>query len=169
LLQIRPALPKSLGDVIGKMLRKDPEERYADPSELLRNLQSIDISSSNDQKRQFPIRTVLLLLIIVLSIAAFAILKNRKPALSTNMPMQPVLVILPFRTIGGPAESRFYSDGLTEAVTAHLARLADPAYARIVPASEIRNKRVTDGQEARRQFGADLVLAGTLYQSGSSV
>ena len=168
LLQICPALPKALGDIVAKMLRKDPEERYAKPSELLQDLKRIDLGSSSDQKRFGILTPVLVLMLIALSIAV-VILKNRKPAPSPDLPMQPILVVLPFHTIGGATESRFYSDGLTEAVTADLARLADPAYARVVPASEIRNKRVGDGQEARRQFGADLVLAGTLYQSDSTI
>jgi eukaryotic-like serine/threonine-protein kinase len=168
LLQICPALPKALSDVVDKMLRKDPEERYANPSELLWDLQRTDVGSSDDQKKRSRILIpALLLILIMLSIPALVILTNRKTTLSPDLPMQPILVVLPFRTIGGPAESRFYSDGLTEAVTADLARLADPAYARVVPASEIRIKRVGDGQEARRQFGADLVLAGTLYESGT--
>jgi eukaryotic-like serine/threonine-protein kinase len=169
LLQICPALPKALGDIVHKMLRKDPEERYSKPLELLQDLRRIDLGSSNDQKRRSGILTPALVLILIALSIAVVMLRNRKPTLSPDLPMQPILVVLPFHTIGGAPERQFYSDGLTEAVTADLAQFADPANARVVPASEIRSKRVGDGREARRQFGADLVLAGTLYDSGTSM
>jgi len=66
--------------------------------------------------------------------------------------------VLPFTAVGGGSDEQVYCDGLTETVTAKLAR--DP-FLQVPSALEIRAKNVSSIDEARTQFGANLVLVAS--------
>src|SRR6185369_9841510 len=75
------------------------------------------------------------------------------------------LVVLPFRAVGDTKEAQPYSDGFTETLTVRLSQLATSSDLVVIPATEVRARNVGTAEEARKQFAATLILAGTLYQS----
>jgi len=73
--------------------------------------------------------------------------------------------VLPFKPVGGGSDEQAYCDGFTETVTAGLAR--EPSL-QVPSALEIRDKHVTSIENARTQFGANLVLAASWQRIGHS-
>jgi serine/threonine protein kinase/Flp pilus assembly protein TadD len=165
LANLNAAVPRPLMAVIDRLLRKDRKDRYPNPEKLLADLKAIKLPQGVRPPRlrlRVPVIPSVIVLAVVVAIIGF--LWNRKSTPSRSAP-QRNLVVLPFRAINGTAENRFYSDGLTETVTARLNRLGSSI--QVAPATEVRARRITTAEDARKQFSADLILAGTFDQAGS--
>jgi serine/threonine-protein kinase len=77
------------------------------------------------------------------------------------------IAVLPLTPIGGEAENRLVSDGLAEVLTTRLTELERLSGSlRIVPSSEVRREQITSARDARRAFGVDLVVTGSIQQTG---
>jgi eukaryotic-like serine/threonine-protein kinase len=83
-----------------------------------------------------------------------------------GIPQQKNLVVLPITSIEGQPNEQIYCAGLTETVTAKMARLPS---VQVPSALEVRAKKVTDIQTARNQLGANLVLVASWQQVHNSV
>jgi tetratricopeptide (TPR) repeat protein len=77
------------------------------------------------------------------------------------IPGQSNIAVLPFQVIGGDQNLSAITDGLVEVVTAKLGAIDLPGNALIVPASEIRSRKISSPAEAKRIYGANLVIAGS--------
>jgi serine/threonine-protein kinase len=71
--------------------------------------------------------------------------------------------------VGGDAQTAAFGAGLTETLTAKLTQLTGDPSLQVVPATEIRGKHVSTVDEARNEFGVNLVLEGSLHKSGEQV
>ncbi|MBZ5627476.1 MAG: protein kinase [Acidobacteriia bacterium] len=78
------------------------------------------------------------------------------------------LAVLPFTSTEGDASAQAFSAGLTEAISARLGGGADESI-QVVPTGELRSQKVDSVDKARQQFGVDLVLTGSLRESGNLV
>jgi len=58
---------------------------------------------------------------------------------------------------------------MTETLTAKLAQLSDRDSLQLVSTREIEAQGITNAEQARREFGVDLVLEGSLQQAGSQL
>ena len=77
-----------------------------------------------------------------------------------------IMAVLPFDAVGGDAGTSALGLGLTETLTAKLVQASDSNMIQVVSARELRARGVKTAEEARREFGTDLVLEGSLQQSG---
>jgi tetratricopeptide (TPR) repeat protein len=59
-----------------------------------------------------------------------------------------------------------YATGLTELIGARLAALTVSHPLQVTSSDEVAARRITTAPEARQEFGADIVLTGSLYRSG---
>jgi tetratricopeptide (TPR) repeat protein/TolB-like protein len=82
------------------------------------------------------------------------------------IPQEKQLAVLPFEVVGGNPSARAFGDGLIETLTAKLTQLTARHTLQVVPASEVRARKVTSSQSAREELGVNLVLTGSLEQSG---
>jgi serine/threonine-protein kinase len=79
------------------------------------------------------------------------------------------IAILPFEVIGGGEETRAISDGLVDTLTSRLSETESvQKQLLIVPASEIRSRKITSAEEARRVYGATLVVTGSVQGGGET-
>jgi tetratricopeptide (TPR) repeat protein len=78
------------------------------------------------------------------------------------------LAVLPFSATEGDAGAQAFSNGLTEAISARLGGGPDESV-QVIPSSELRSQKVDSVDKARQQFGADIVLTGSLRESGNLV
>ncbi|MGE5323172.1 MAG: tetratricopeptide repeat protein, partial [Actinomycetota bacterium] len=77
---------------------------------------------------------------------------------------------LPITSIGDSAGDTTLADGLMESLTSKLSNLEVGNQSLwVVPASEVRRRKVTDPSEALKTFGANLVVTGTLQRSGGNI
>ncbi len=81
-----------------------------------------------------------------------------------------LVAILPFEVLGSSAETSEIASGLAEILTAALSDFEriDRTIAAI-PSNEIRRRNINSAAEARRVYGANLVVAGTAQAMGSHV
>ena len=158
------SVPKDVSDIVKRMLEKRPEDRHATPAELLSDLEAAK-GAAPLRQRFHPWYAAAGILLVLLLAMFVGLLRQDTVETPAQTPQQRNLVVLPFRSIGGTPEDQIYSDGLTETLTSRLSRLTDSPGLLVTPASEVRARRVTTAEEARKQFEADVVLAGTLHQS----
>ena len=77
-------------------------------------------------------------------------------------------VILPCRT-NSDATAQAYCDGLTDTLSAKMTPLAVSRGLQVTSTLEVRRRGVTDATQARRDFGATLVLEGSILRAADSV
>ncbi len=87
-----------------------------------------------------------------------------------GLPEEPKLAVLLFESVGGGEEARAFADGLTETLTAAITQLrAVRGSLWVVPASEVRSQDVRSVREARRAFGVNLAVTGSVRRSAEGV
>jgi tetratricopeptide (TPR) repeat protein len=78
------------------------------------------------------------------------------------------IAVLPLETVGGSAETQAVGDGLMDSLAGLLSNL-DPATHNlwVIPASDVRARKVKDSEAAFREFGATIVVQGRFERSGN--
>jgi serine/threonine protein kinase/tetratricopeptide (TPR) repeat protein len=161
--------------IVGKMMAKNREDRYATAADLDVDLRLLSRSAQlqHARPRQIPKKFLVLMTGVVL-IAALGFLA-RNPRVQeraktllgvAHVPRQKLLAILPFRALEGDVQTASFTDGLTATLTTKLTQLTDNHSLGVISASEIQAKQVTTADQAYAEFGVNLVLEGTLSQSG---
>jgi TolB-like protein/tetratricopeptide (TPR) repeat protein len=145
---LHPGLPAALDRIVERCLAKRPDERYPSAAELHRELAAL-------QRRAEPTAVPLPRGVDVLGPS----LAHRPSA---------AVAVLPLRNLAGDAGQDYFSDGLTEAMIANLAKIGGMRV--ISRASVMRYK--TDRPELRqvaRELGVDYLLEGSVLRSGDSL
>ncbi len=182
---VNSAVPQDLENIIAKMLAKDPATRYRWAAEVLADLRAVERGSytapiSVAPPRPEPARgrrmkdvAIALLAVIILGAGAAAIPSVRQQISGwlgiSAIPQERQLAVLPFEVVGGDPTARAFGDGLTETLTAKLTQLTASHALQVISASEVRSNRVTTPGQAREEFGVNLILEGSLSQSGNLV
>lgn len=193
---IRLDLPPGLQGIMGKALEKDCDLRYQHASDICADLKRIKRDTESGQiasgakafertnlqsgksaskwsavsrwvgRHYFLSGAGCFLLLLVFAMLFFRLRNGAWPGVSGPLlPNQKNLVVLPFTAVGGQPEEQIYCDGFTETVTAKLAQLNS---LQVAPALEVRTKRVANIQEAKTQFGANLVLVASWQRQQNS-
>jgi eukaryotic-like serine/threonine-protein kinase len=84
------------------------------------------------------------------------------------------IAVLPFDNIGNDSANEAISEGLQDSLTSKLSNLEDSGTAAqqslwVVPSSEVRRRKVSDPESALREFGATLVVKGSVMRDNSGV
>ena len=159
--------PDSLVRVVSRMLQKNPSSRYANADELLLDL--LAARRNTDRRASWHIFAAAGVAAILSLLLVFALVRGVSNSRQLNIPKAKNLTILPFRTIGTDANLQFYGDGLSETLNARLSELTLDRELQVVPFSEVRARKVDSVEGARNEFGANLLLNGTLQFSGDLV
>ena len=193
--RLNPQVPQRLEDIILKALEKDRALRYQHASDLCSDLKRLkrDIESGRRdsppplQEQRPPTASIssahqgafksgrrnyllialgcVLLSLVLLGFMSKSSDRTWQRLFGPNIPQQKNLVVLPFTTLDSQPGEQIYCDGFTETVTAKLAHLES---LHVPLAREVRNKHISTIQEARKQFGANLVLAASWQRSQDS-
>jgi serine/threonine protein kinase/tetratricopeptide (TPR) repeat protein len=170
-------VPEGLEQIIGKMLAKNREDRYATAADLDVDLRLLSRSAQLPRAplpRRIP-KKLLVLVTGVFLIAALGLLATNRTIqqhakgwleMAHVQARQKQLAILPFRAVEGGPEAASFTDGLTATLTAKLTQLTDNHSLGVISASEIQAKHVTTADQAYAEFGVNLVLEGSLSKSG---
>jgi tetratricopeptide (TPR) repeat protein/tRNA A-37 threonylcarbamoyl transferase component Bud32 len=168
---VRPDVPPALDRVVGRLMSKDVGERYQSAQDALHDLQRIrsgtaeaSLLSTRTLKLGTPARPFRGAAIggaaVVVIVALAAGFWPKPPVLPENKHV----LVLPLRSIDGDANQEVLCDGLTETLTT---ALTQTGLLSVVPASDARKMETV--QQARREFGVNLVLSGSLQRRGDSV
>jgi serine/threonine protein kinase/tetratricopeptide (TPR) repeat protein len=174
-------LSPRLEEIILKCLEKDPTNRYQAAKEVDADLGQLTSPVAPTEPRsghasRSGLRKAMLACALV--VIAFSILAtvsfSLRPRIenwlgSIRLPREKQVAVLPFNVVGGDPKSQAFSDGLTETLTAKLTQLTTDRSLQVVPAAELRAKGVKTADDARKEFGVNLVLEGSLDKSGNLV
>jgi tetratricopeptide (TPR) repeat protein/TolB-like protein/tRNA A-37 threonylcarbamoyl transferase component Bud32 len=180
--EFNPRVPAELERIVGKMLAKDPRERYASSADLL-----VDLRALEEPRKQLPARAAglrawasrrrgLLPAFAALGMiaAAIALTPAARQRVRDWLGASPVLheksvAVLPFTVLGADKQSTPFSDGLTEVLTTKLTQLTLDPTLQVVSAPDVRARGATTVDAARKEFGVTLALLGSLQAVGDQL
>ncbi len=187
---INARISPQLEQIVLKALDKDPDRRYQSSRELCVDLNRLIAASDSSllasesarlhrldaiASRSFFSRAAhswkaRLLLAIVFLLGIWIGFHNRNRILpGGNSPRQRLLAVLPFTSIAKDAETTALGAGMSETLTAKLSQLSNTNALQLVSTREMEAQKVSTADEARREFGVDLVLEGSLQHFGDMV
>jgi serine/threonine protein kinase/tetratricopeptide (TPR) repeat protein len=174
---INGKIATGLESVILRTLDKDPDRRYRSAGELRLDLNRLLPSASGTSsglatdgqaktgKRKVITIGVSVVALILLAFAGWMWKSHRRPP----QPGPRILAVLPFRALTGSESTSALGAGMTETLTAELAQVSDRDMLQLVSIGEIEAQGIKTAEQARRDFGVDLVLEGSLQQEGSEL
>jgi eukaryotic-like serine/threonine-protein kinase len=173
--------PPELVQIVGVSMAKDPAQRYVSAQKLVEDLRKIQAQVTTTKflpmpvervpsaRRRLLFRVAMVISIAVLIAAGLELPKLRHWLAGSKAHPSMRLAVLPFTSVGGDADSKAFSDGLTETLAAKLTQLTGSYPLQVVPPSEVRGEGITTVDQARKGFGVNRVLVGTLHESGNRV
>jgi serine/threonine-protein kinase len=170
-----PKTPEALGLIVERCLAKAPADRFDSTTDLARALQNI-CDHMRSGRTLAPITRPVThrrgrrwawaaAVAIGLTLAGAGVWRQMTPS-TTSLPGSRQVALLPFANVGGDPTNQALADGLAEVLTTRLTQLERfTGGLQVVPAVEVRQQRVQSATEARRAFGVNLVVSGSLQRS----
>src|SRR5216684_905100 len=163
-------VPAGLAAVIRRCLEKEPARRYQRASEVRAALEALEPTGAlagAAARAETPGRSVLwgavaLVVVLLAGVGIDMAWRNSKRAKAPAsgaiaVPERVQLAILATSGEAGTAEAAF-DDGLVETLTSRLTELTQKHPLAVIPASEVRARKVTTVDAARAAFGINLGL-----------
>jgi len=146
-------VPASFAAVVHRCLALDPGERFPGAADLLAALQAVDLTPRWSRRR------------LLAGLGAAAAVAGVTMWAAWPPPRRRVMAVLPLRAADGDAESDVLGRGLTATLIERLALM--PALS-LLPRSLVANfaDDTRDARAVAREFGADLVIDGTVRRHG---
>ncbi len=135
---LRPEVPGDLEEIVGKAIRKDPNERHRSSEELTKALSSLKESLETEQARVEP--------------------EGRE-----NIPS---IAVLPFVNMSPDPENQYFGDGLAEELINALAQIEGLRVAARTSAFRFRGEEIDLG-EVGRKLKVSAVLEGSVRKAGN--
>jgi eukaryotic-like serine/threonine-protein kinase len=174
--RFNPQVPSALESIVSRMLAKAPEQRLASALQLAAELRCMSLQELTTPPPAalpgFRISRAAILVLLVVILLLGVVLKRHQIEhwFSTrDIPEQKYLAVLPFNSSAGDANSRAFSAGLTESLAVRLKRVGTRYPLQVVPPSEMLAEGVNTVEQAHKSFGANLVLEGSVRESGTLV
>lgn len=136
----------------------------------------VDLKDAHKKKKPIYKRVESILAGVVLLVGLFLLLipsiRQRimeRLGMENSLPRNGLLV-LPFRNVGNDPNHQVFCDGMMETVTSQLSQLDQLVSSLwIVPAVEVYDKQIRSAREARRLFGVNVVVTGSIQYQNSLV
>lgn len=162
---IRPEVPPHWDQVIARCLRYEAAERFQSAAEVAAALERPG-RSARAAWRAAPRPAAGLALAAALGFGAWTVRSRLVP----SAPPQERVAVLEFENIGGDPANQAFCEGLMESLTGKLTELEPfQGTLSVVPASDVRREKVASARDARRGFGVNLVITGSVQRSPSGV
>lgn len=164
-----PSLSPQLQKIILTCLEKDPALRLYTAGELSKTLSLLRTGEQAKPRPWWLDRFLIPALVLSLAVAAVAYWwshpRPQPPDLTSSTRL---LAIFSVSAPGSSAETVAF-DGLISTLTSRLAKLSSSHHLQVIPATEIRAKKVTTLQEASVQFGVGLGLELSIERANDMV
>lgn len=176
-----------LKDVVGKCMQRDPVMRYASARPLYQDLLAISeggkpkfsgITARANRARSLTIfagltiAVVLGLIVLIAPVRArLAGIFHRQAATQAGalLPSQQNLALLPISVAGDDPKLQAFADGIAASLASKLSEISENHTLEVVSSNQLRDKKVTNPQQAFQQFGANLALQINLQQASDLV
>lgn len=177
--QIREGLPADLDRIVGRCLRKRPDERYSDTRALLAALHELDTDRAGGaagptwrRRRALWVMSAALasLVAVVVFVAGPRSGEHGQvtPAEAAATLGTPSVAVLPFHNLSSQVENEYFSAGMTEEIIGKLSRIGE-----LEVASRSQVAAYTASDRDVEQIGDELqvryVLDGSVRRAGDQV
>jgi len=156
--------------VILRALEKDPGERYQSAGDLRIDLNSLATGTmpiyAKPASRRWTWWFSAAAMAIVLAVAGFWWM-HREPKLPALEDQ--VMAVLPFESVANDAPTNALGVGLSETLTAKLVQASENGHLQFVSTRDLVAHGIKTADQARQEFGTDLVLEGSLQQFGDQI
>lgn len=183
LRELNPKSPPEFDRIVGKMLAKNPAQRYSTAADLAVDLRALQLTLTRSDVRvvrQLPVRRRrrampwVVLMVSAAVLVAMAVYAPARQQLKMWLGISPIprtklVAVLPLSVVDADVQTAAFGAGLTDTLTAKLTQLTGDPSLQVVPSSEIRGEHVSTVDEARKEFGVNLVLEGSLHKSGQQI
>jgi serine/threonine-protein kinase len=177
---LNPEISPGLEAVIMKALDREADLRYQSARELKGDLGRIaagdelptetlrraSVLAFQLRRRNRKVALILAAVLLAGITAGYAFRRWWPTPLSTK---QQIMAVLPFDTLGQDVATSALGLGLTETLTAKLVQASDTDAIQVVSPRDLRDQGVKTAEDARREFGTDLVLESSLQRSGHTI
>ena len=174
-------IPDDLDRIVQRCMAKEPADRYQSASDLLDDLQSASAvlrtgettaGDTIDRRPSRPLvtrrRAITIAAILLAGLFLFAYMISHWHSVQSWISSAPDsesirLIVLPFTNIGDDASRQYFSDGLVETITSSLTQMEQ--FQRdlwVVPSGEARRDDVRSAGQARKIFGVNYVITGSI-------
>jgi serine/threonine-protein kinase len=169
--ELRPDAPAKLIEIIDRLLKKNPGERYRNAAEVVSELESAGFlgvsgskSSESPPKSRFGISWLMALVVILLVIVIWKWFLPDLGVKDESLPRS--LAVLPFKNLG-PTEDEYFAEGITNDIISHLATIKG-----LLVISRTGSMRYRDSVYVPGEIGEDLgvsyILTGTILWDKST-
>jgi serine/threonine protein kinase/tetratricopeptide (TPR) repeat protein/TolB-like protein len=183
---LNPSLAPAFELIVNKALEKDKSRRYQSAFELRTDLERLmrDTMPARTSARDAATRSrfaaipsrrfwlpagVMTLLFSLL--VAIPVIRHRIGdwLIRAAVPEKKLLAVLPFSAVNAGSETEAFAKGLAETLTSRLTRLTDNHSLQVIPASQLLESHAGSIGQARRDFGINLALEGSVERAGNQV
>src|SRR5208283_1705554 len=172
--ELNPKISEGLERVILRALQKDPKERYQSAGDLRIDLANLATGTAPIYPKQAPAHnwprwlpiTIAAAVVLVIVGAGVWWMRHRAGPLA---PEERMMAVLPFESVANDAPTNALGLGLTDTVTAKLVQAVDGGTLQLVSTRDLIAHGVKTSEQARSEFGTDLVLEGSMQQQGTRI
>jgi tetratricopeptide (TPR) repeat protein len=170
LAELRSDVPPRLDAIVQTCLAKEAQERWADASDLHRELQWTAQEAAEERSRSWgDVRRGAALVAGVAGLLAVAAGVPRIVQIPRLNAAARHVVVLPCDGAAGGDTDRVYCEGIADTLTASLAQFTASQPMQVTPASEVRARGIRTAVDARRALGATLAFEGSVQRAADAV
>ncbi len=185
---VRFGVEQRLAEVIGRMMLKDPAQRYQSINEIITDLQEFAKTAPTETMiwrtraeaakpaawrqwlRSHKFAAIASAIVLVMAAATVPVMRHtQRVSRVLGISKAPQVAVLSFQSIGGKPSDQAFADGLSDVITSELTQLTDRYALQVVPATEVRSAKVNSVASARQLYGVDLVVAGSIQPVANMV
>ncbi len=169
--------PAELQQIISKTLCKDREERYHSARELLKVLK--DLRHKLEVEAELQVSTAALpwlrwirspaALMLVLCALALALPFFRLRNLTTSLPPEKSIAVLPLENLSDDKENAFFADGVQDELLSNLSKIKDLKVISRTSVMQYKSGTRRNLKEIAQQLGVSNVVEGSVRRSGDHV
>ncbi len=168
-----PELDRNWEKAILQCLTREPKDRPEHATDVVRIIHGETVGRGG-LRSLLHSRLFIGILAVLVLMTLPAIIPTIRKKLWNHPAPQPIaeakqLAVLPFTAVNADEQTTAFAKGLSETLTTSLTRLTERHALQVIPASEVRSNRVENLPEARREFGVNLGLEGSVERSGPMV
>ena len=166
----RPEASQALEEIVGKLLQKDPDDRYAQVDELLTDLEALQGEHKAvpaaprvaDVRSLWWPRVLQLSVPLIVLALIWLVISNRRPEAIDS------IAVLPLKNYSEDLDQGYFSDGMTEELIDRLGRIEA---LRVISSTTVMRYKETDKSlpEIASELGVDAVLEGSVQIDGERV
>ena len=188
--QLNPMVAAGLDGIVARMLAKAPAERYGSAADLLAELRAVQRepaapvpaplpapAGKPERLKRYASRIAWSAATLAVAVAlAVAIIPSARQSVTqwfaarSAIPGQKHVAVLAFENVGGDPANQAFCNGLTYVLASKLTQLEQfQGSLFVVPAADVVKAGINTVEAARKQFGVNLVLTGSVQRTGDKV